>query len=92
MRRFNREQYKKIKKFDRQQMEDFLTNVCQESYERGVTDMVKEYQSRIANMIGFDEVIGALRAGKCKGIGKSTVDKLEGFIKQMEAESNGVKI
>ena len=89
MRRFNRDQYKKIKKFDRQQMEDFLTNICKDSYAKGVEDMVKEYQSRIANMIGFDEVIGALRAGKCKGIGKSTADKLESFIKQMEAESNG---
>lgn len=70
-------------------MEDFLTNVCKESYAKGVEDMVKEYQSHISNMIDFDEIIGALRAGKCKGIGKSTADKLEQFIKQMEAENNG---
>lgn len=59
----NRNVYKQIKKYDHQQMEDFLTKVYQNGYKDGRD-----------SGIAIEDVLEAVK--KTKGIGPATVKKL----------------
>lgn len=76
MRKFTRELYKKIKKFDRSEMEQFCNTLYQEGFNEGI-------KCREAEKTGFNELLQALKNGQCRGIGISTISKLEGFIQRV---------
>ena len=77
MRKFTRELYKKIKKFDRNEMEQFCNTLYQEGFNEGMKC------SKEAEKTGFKELLQALKAGRCRGIGSSTISKLESFIQEV---------
>lgn len=69
--KFNRNMYKELKKYDRQEMEDFLIRVYQNAYNDAVKDLVKEYERRfkatIENTKGCGPVMQARLIGQWDG-------------------------
>lgn len=73
---FNRKLYKKIKKMDRQEMEDFITNIYHLGFKDGV-----EAGSNADFKIKLAEVLK-----KTKGIGPKLFERIIESAKEMEGE------
>lgn len=74
---FTRETYKKIKKMDRQQMEQFVLNVFQEGY-RAATEEAREAMS--GQEIDMTKLQNKIK--EIKGIGEKKTEEIMRVIKE----------
>ena len=76
MKLITRKQYKKIKKMDRQQIENFLAKIYSQGYEDGIRDAeTVDFKTKLVQVLE-----------QTKGIGQKTIQNVLNTLKDMEGE------
>lgn len=72
----NRKQYRAIKKYDRQQMEEFLENIYLLGFQDGAeASRQADFKIKLVQVLD-----------KTKGVGEKTIEKVLATLKEMEVE------